>query len=82
MLNGHSEMGQLEIPRLLLFVLSPLTTTKFLLQHYFHCLAEQVTPMPSIQPLKHGPGSAVDFGVKIDNVDLENLTGRYLTGHY
>lgn len=31
--------------------------------------------MPSIQPLKHVPQSAVDFGVTIDNVDLENLTG-------
>ncbi|OGE49847.1 hypothetical protein PENARI_c019G08957 [Penicillium arizonense] len=30
--------------------------------------------MPSIQALKHVPGSAVDFGVAIDNVDLENLT--------
>ncbi|KAJ6185720.1 hypothetical protein N7519_007021 [Penicillium mononematosum] len=30
--------------------------------------------MPSVQPLKHVPGSVVDFGVAID-VDLENLTG-------
>ncbi|KAJ5093186.1 hypothetical protein N7456_009047, partial [Penicillium angulare] len=33
-----------------------------------------VTTMPSIQPLKQVPGSAVDFGVSIENVDLESLT--------
>ncbi|KAJ5207604.1 hypothetical protein N7449_001983 [Penicillium cf. viridicatum] len=33
--------------------------------------------MPSIQPLKHTSRSAVDFGVTIDNVDLENLTDDY-----
>ncbi|CRG91684.1 Putative dioxygenase C576,01c [Talaromyces islandicus] len=28
----------------------------------------------NIRPLKSAPGSAVDFGVEIDNVDLENIT--------
>jgi hypothetical protein len=64
-----------------LFVLSPLRTIKFLLQQYLYFLVAQVTTMPSIQALKHVPGSAVDFGVAIDNVDLENLTCRYLTNH-
>jgi hypothetical protein len=62
------------------FVLSPLTTIKKILATAVP-LVSQVTTMPSIQALKHVPGSAVDFGVAIDNVDLENLTGRYLINH-
>jgi hypothetical protein len=30
----------------------------------------------NVRPLKPAPGSAVDFGVEIDNVDLENITGK------
>lgn len=30
----------------------------------------------NVRSLKPAPGSAVDFGVEIDNVDLENITGE------
>lgn len=30
-----------------------------------------------IQPLEKVPGSAVDFGVEIENVSLEDLTGKH-----
>jgi hypothetical protein len=62
-------------PLLLLLLLLPPLTIAIFLGKYIYCLAAQMTTMPSIQPLKHVPGSAIDFGVAIDNVDLENLTG-------
>lgn len=33
----------------------------------------------SVKPIKKPSGSAVDIGVEIEGVDIENLTGKYLT---
>lgn len=36
----------------------------------------------TVKPLQPAPGSAVDFGVEIDGVDLEHLTGKQCMTRY
>lgn len=33
----------------------------------------------SVKPIKKPSGSAIDIGVEIEGVDIENLTGKYIT---
>lgn len=33
----------------------------------------------SVKPIKKPSGSAVDIGVEIEGVDIENLTGKHIT---
>lgn len=35
--------------------------------------------MPSVRPLTPPKGSDITFGAVVDDVDLENLTGKYST---